>query len=161
MGEARRNVRLLASQMGGTLSLTVVNERTARVIDVTAYPLLAEHARGDSYRAIGERHGLSHEGARQVVMRDSTVFLDRLEMDLLLAWKLEQQGRAAEAQWPGLALPHQPGDGWQLGLALFQWIVDKLKARDLDVQVQTQATPNGVVFLITLVTLGVPYDRHR
>lgn len=90
------------------------------MIDATVYPLLAEHTRGDSYRVIGERHGISQEHARQAVIRDGRRYVDGVELDLLVAWKLTQQKRDAEAECPTLVLPHQAQDGWQLGLSLLQ-----------------------------------------
>ena len=69
--------------------MTTVNEEP---MPTDAHPLLVEHARGDSYRQIGRAHALSHEAARQTVLRESSAFLNQVEMDLMLAWKLEQQG---------------------------------------------------------------------
>jgi hypothetical protein len=121
------------------------------VIDADSYPLLAEHARGDSYRTIGRRHGLSHEGARKAVMRQGSAFVNRVEMDLMVAAKYERMGLTSKAVWPGLAIPHGPG--WQLGLSLLQWLVDELRDRKLAVRVLTRSVPNGIVFLLTLEEL--------
>jgi hypothetical protein len=41
-------------------------------IDLAANEMVAEHAAGVGYRGIGARHGLSHEGARRVVMSQGT-----------------------------------------------------------------------------------------
>ena len=122
------------------------------MIDATANEILAEHARGDSYRAIGARHGISHETARQVVIHQGRRYVDGIEIDLMLAWKYEQQGRETEAQWPAFAVPHGPD--WSLALSLVQWAVDELRSRDLDVHVRTQPTPDGSVFMLTITTLG-------
>jgi hypothetical protein len=137
-------------RLGGTLSLTTVYERHRTVIDATEYPLLAQHAAGDSYRTLAGRHGLSHESARQVVLRQATALVNEVEMALYTASKHEALGREAEADWPGLVVPHQPGDGWQLGMSLLQYVVDRLRARDVDVQVRTGPLPDGIVFLLTL-----------
>ena len=116
-------------------------------IDVTRQ-MVGEHAHGDSYRTIGQRHGLSHEAARQVVLREATKFVDSVECDLYLAAKWEAMGRQAE--WPTLVVPHQPGDGWSVALSLLQLVVDRLKARDVPVHVQTRPTPDGSVFQLSL-----------
>ncbi len=60
--------------------LLTVSTREDPVIEATHYPLLAEHVAGASFRALGERHNLSHEGARQVVMRQSTAFANECEL---------------------------------------------------------------------------------
>src|SRR4051794_32748070 len=104
--------------------------------------MLAEHAAGDSYRAIGRRHGWSHEHARRVVLREGTKFVDQVELQLMVAAKHEQMGRHDEAEWPGLAVPHQPGDGWQRSLSLLQWTVDQLRERGMAVLVTTRSLPN-------------------
>ena len=98
-------------------------------IDATTQELLTEHARGDSYRTIGQRHGMSHEAVRQVVIREGRRFVDRVELDLYVAWKLTQQGRKTEAQWPAIAVAHSLE--WSTAIALVQWLVDELRARDL------------------------------
>jgi hypothetical protein len=49
-----------------------------------------------------------------------------------------------------MLLPHQPGDGWQAGLSLFQLVVDRLRSRGVDVAVQTRPTSAGSVFMLTL-----------
>lgn len=120
------------------------------MIDATTYPLLAEHAAGDSYRTLGQRHGCSHESARQVVMRQATALVNDVQMTLYVAAKLEAMGRHGEAKWPGLVVPHQPGDGWRLSLSLLQLVVGRLRERGVAVVVQTRPVPNGIVFQMTL-----------
>ncbi len=108
--------------------------------------MLAEHASGDSYRTIGRRHGRSHEGARQIVIRESTQFIDRVELDLYVAAKLESMG--CEAEWPTFVIPF--GEDWQTALSFFQWTVNRLTARDVHVAVRNRPTPAGHVFLLSL-----------
>jgi len=118
-------------------------------IEVERHEMVAEHAAGIGYRGIGARHGISHEGARRVVMSQATALVNDVEMSLYLAHKLERMGRADEAEWPGLAVPHQPGDGWQLALSLLQ-LVDRLRQRDVPVQVKTRPLTDGTVFILVI-----------
>ena len=116
--------------------------------DTPSRRMVAEHARGDSYRAIGQRHGISHEAARQTVIRESGKWIDSIELDLLVARKLERMGRETEAAWPTLLVPH--GGDWSTALSLLQYAVDRLRARDLDVHVRNRPLPNGAAFQLTL-----------
>ena len=54
-------------------------------IDVTANEMVAEHAAGVGYRGIGARHGLSHEGARRVVMSQGTALINEVELAAFVA----------------------------------------------------------------------------
>jgi hypothetical protein len=121
-------------------------------IDMSGHQMLRDHARGDSLRTIAANHGCSHEHVRQVVLQESRRFIDRLEIDLMLAWKLEQQERADEAQWPCFMVPHGPD--WTTGIATVQWCVDALRERDLAVEVITKPHPDGALFALTLTTFG-------
>jgi hypothetical protein len=120
--------------------------------DTTTPRMVAEHARGDGYRAIGRRHGMSHERARQIVMCEGTRFVDSIEMDLYVAAKLEKMGR--EAAWPTMLIPFQDQAEWQTALALVQWVTDRLRARDVPVHVRNRTTPVGHALQLTLGTPG-------
>lgn len=122
------------------------------VDDSEAAEMLREHSGGSSYRAIGRKHQVSHEQARLVVVRQARKYLDGLELSLAEAWKLERLGRENEAAWPVMLCPHGPD--WSQAIAFLQWTVDKLRARDLDIHVKTQATQNGSAFMLILRHFG-------
>jgi hypothetical protein len=121
-------------------------------IDMSGHQLLAEHAQGDSLRTIAARHGCSHEHVRKVVLQEARRFIDRIELDLMIAWKLEQQQRQDEAQWPCFMVVHGPD--WSVGISTVQWCVDQLRARDLDINVITKPHPNGALLALTIDRLG-------
>lgn len=60
--------------------------------------ILREHVEGDSYRAIGKRHGIGHETARQIVIAEEKRMVGGIAYDLYAAYKAERQGRVGE--WP-------------------------------------------------------------
>ena len=122
------------------------------MIDAEAHPMLVAHAAGDSYRVIGKAHGLSHEAARQTVLREATEFLNELELSLYVALKLEKLGREAEAEWPTVVVPFGPD--WSTANAVIQWVVDRLRGRDVDVHVTHKPTPDGVVFQLRIDRIG-------
>ena len=117
-------------------------------IDTSSRRMVLEHAGGDSYRTIGRRHGMSHEAARQIVLREGTKFVDSVELDLYLAAKLERMGR--DAAWPTLLVPFQHQSDWQTALRLLSWLVDRLRGRDVPVHVRNRPTPAGHVFMLSL-----------
>jgi hypothetical protein len=121
--------------------------------DMSGHELLREHAQGLSLRQIASRHGCSHEHVRKVVLREASRFIDGIELDLMVAWKLEQMGRAEEAKWPVFMCPHGPD--WSTAIATVQWCVDQLRTdRGLDVHVTTKPHPEGALFALTITTLG-------
>jgi hypothetical protein len=100
--------------------------------------MLRDHIGGASLRDLGDRFGLSHEGARQVVVRASRKHIDRLELDLMAG--------AKTGDWPTLLVPHQHQEDWQLMLRYLQWVLDQLRGRDVPVTVTTTNTPSGTAF---------------
>ena len=118
------------------------------MIDATVTQMLGEHARGDTYRVLGERYGYSHEGVRKLLIREGTRMVNEVEVNLYLASKQEQMGR--EAKWPTFLVPHQEQSDWQTALGLFQWIVDRLKARAVHVQIRSRPTSAGTAFQLVL-----------
>lgn len=126
------------------------------MIEFTERELLTEHVRGDSYRAIGVRHGISHETARKLVIAQGTQYVNEIEMSLYLADKLESIGGVGE--WPTLLVPHQAQGDWQTALSLLQWTVDRLRARSVAVAIRSRPTPAGTAFQLTL---GEDHDRRR
>jgi hypothetical protein len=110
--------------------------------------MLAEHTRGDTYRALGARYGMSKDRARHIVVQERVRLLTQIECDLILASKLESMGRAAT--WPTFLVPHEAQEDWSTALSLVQFVVDRLKSTGTDVHVKSRPTPNGVAFMLTL-----------
>ena len=121
--------------------------QVARDGDATIF---RERPRGRTLRDLAQANGLSVEGIRQVVLRESEAMVNEFEVSLYLAAKLEWLGREDEAGWPTLLVPFQEQDGWQVSLALLQFVVDRLRARDVNVHVRSRPTPNGTAFMLTL-----------
>ena len=116
--------------------------------DTPSRRMVAEHAAGLSYRAIGAKHNVSHEHARQVVMRASRELADQVWLDLMVAQKYERMGRDDEAAWPTLLIRH--GQDWSTALSLLQHLVDQLRSRSIDVHVRHRPLPVGAAFQLTL-----------
>ena len=103
-----------------------------------------ERVRGDTVAGIGSRHGVSHQAVSQIVVRERNRHLDRLEMQLMVARR--------EGQVVGLAVPNQAQDDRVLALRYFAWVLDALRARDLEIKVETRPTSEGLVLFLEDVT---------
>lgn len=120
-------------------------------IEPTAHRMLGQHASGSSYRQIGRAHGMSHEGVRQIVLREGRLFVDRVELALMIAAKYSAMGREDRVEWPTLLIQHGEVADWQTGMALFQWLCDRLRGRGIRPQVIHRSTPDGAhAFMSTL-----------
>lgn len=105
--------------------------------------ILWEHFGGASLRELGHRFGMSHQGARMVIVREGRRHVDRFELDLLAATKT--------GEWPTLLVPFQEQDGWQTVLSYFGWLVDELRKRGVPVTVHTTHTEAGTAFQLRQV----------
>ncbi len=84
---------------------------------------------------------MSHEGARQTVVREGTRFINQVELDLMVATKTGKDH-------PTFLVPHQQQDGWQTALNLVTWVVEQLRSRDINVSVETRNSTEGSAFTI-------------
>ena len=79
-----------------------------------------------------------------------TDFVNSVELSLYLAQKLERMGRQDDAVWPTFLIPAERQDDRQRALDLVQYVVDRLRARDLTIVVTHRPVDGGQVFMLTL-----------
>lgn len=106
--------------------------------------ILFDRVRGDTLVEIGSRHGVSHQAVSQIVVREGRQHVDRLETQLMVARK---EGNAI-----ALVVPFQEPSDYQAVLRYWAWVLDALRARDIDIRATTRPTPNGLVLLLEDVT---------
>ena len=82
------------------------------------------------------------------MVAEGTRLIDDTELALYLALKREAMGGVGA--WPTMLVPFQEQGDWQRALAVLQFVVDRLRARSVPVQVQTRPTSAGSVFQLTL-----------
>lgn len=113
------------------------------------HSMLAEHARGDSLRTIGKRHGVSHEQARRLILQTGSALIRDLERDLLLAELTRDQGK--EPDWPTMLVPFGlRAQDWADSLDFFSWSTKRLRERGWAIEIITRHVPEaGVVFMLT------------
>jgi hypothetical protein len=106
--------------------------------------ILVERSRGDTRREIGERHGLSHEAVRLIVVREGRNQIDDLELRLLANRK------TGDVEL--YLIPDHGGPEFDLAIDYFQWCLRQLAERGVETQIHYRPVPNGVAFGIEDVT---------
>lgn len=105
--------------------------------------IVLDREHGGSLRDIARRHGVSHEWVRQIV-NDATDHVTRIEIDLMVA-------RNEDVAF-GLAIPNQEQQYRAIALDYLQWILGRLRARDLDIAVTTKNTSEGLIVFLADTT---------
>ncbi len=103
--------------------------------------IVLERDVGDTLAQIAERHGVSHQRVAAIV-RDATELVTKIELDLMVARKTDEQC--------AYVIPYGPD--YTLAMQFCDWIVAQLRKRDLDIQVETRRASNGIALLISDVT---------
>ena len=106
--------------------------------------MLKEKSRGDTLREIGDRHGLSHERARQIIVLEGRKEIDRLELELLANRK------TGDVEL--YLIPEHAGPDFDLAVDYFQWTVRELAERGVKTHISYRPVYNGVAWGIEDVT---------
>jgi hypothetical protein len=128
-------------QTSDAIIVGMSNERTHTVPNDTQRDaqILLARVRGDTLADIGSQHRLTHQAVSQIVVRERQKHITKIEMQLLVARKQDEAF--------GLAIPY--GADYQLGLRYFAWVLDALRARDLDIHAEARQTTEGTVLFLT------------
>jgi hypothetical protein len=95
--------------------------------------VLLERISGDTLKEVGDRHDLSIEGARLVILREARRHIDKLVLDM---WVAQKQGTLLT-----LAIPAGfDDDGQQLAVHYLEWVLDQMAQRD-DVDIRVHYRP--------------------
>ena len=101
---------------------------------------------GDTFRQIGERHGISAMRAHTVYQRSARQHLDDLELRLLANTKTDDL--------EVLLLPDHSGPEFNAALDYLRWVVASLAERNVQVKVHYRVAMNGCAFGLEDVTRG-------
>jgi hypothetical protein len=115
-----------------------------------AMSLVLARESGATLAEVGRRHGVSHQRVASV-MRHATEFVDKVEMDLLVARK--------EDSLCAFVIPFGPD--YSLAQQVADWLLRRLRARDLDLKVSTRRTPDGLLLVIEDVTPWAPWTKQK
>ena len=97
--------------------------------------LLHEYAAGATYRDLGQRHGIGHETARQLVIAAEDDLVFRVLTDFVSALRAEAQGQ--EPEWPSFVVPYGPDR--TTALRVFDRIRKRLRDRGLPFRILTRS----------------------
>jgi hypothetical protein len=108
------------------------------VLNTRDQAIVLERERGDAFARIGGRHGITHQRA-SLVMRKATEFVNRVDLDLMTTRKT--------GEVVGLVIPF--GESYSLALDFSDWLLRRLRARGVTLDVETRRTTNGLVLFLT------------
>jgi hypothetical protein len=95
--------------------------------------------RGETLDTISRPLGITRERVRQIVV-DATEHINRLELELLVARK--------EGVLLGLAIPNQEQQDRAIALDYLDWVLARLRERELDIKVTRRYTSEGLVVFL-------------
>jgi len=113
--------------------------------------ILGERIGGATLQAIGERHSVSIEGARQIVLREGRRQIYAFEQ------RLRSNRKTNDLEL--FVVPFQAQADWQLALRHFDWCCDELRKRGVDVKVHSRPATEGLVLALEDVTCTEEDDR--
>lgn len=103
--------------------------------NVTPAELLADRARGRSFRELERRYGLSRETCRRIVLEAGKTLIADMAADI-----------EANGGRTSVLIPWQPQDDWMDALVMLDWSVEKLREQGLAIEVERRRTPDGLGF---------------
>ena len=106
--------------------------------------ILQERIGGDTFRQIGERHGISTMRAHTVFHRSARQHLDDLELRLLANTKTDDL--------EVLLIPDHSGPGFDAAIDYLRWVTHELAERGVQLKVHYRPAMNGVAFGLEDVT---------
>lgn len=111
--------------------------------------VLAARARGETYRAIGGRLGLSKDTVQRIERNHGDRLIRDLSRDLDREKARQRQGE--DPHWPWIRIPFgQPAQDWADALDFFSWACRKLRELGYDLRIVTRPTPDGLDLMLTL-----------
>lgn len=111
--------------------------------------VLAARARGETFRAIAGRLGLSKDTVQRIERDHGHRLIEELSGDLAVA--LAQQRLGYDPHWPWITIPFgQPAQDWADSLDLFSWACRRLRERGFDLEIITRPHPDGLDLMLTL-----------
>jgi hypothetical protein len=135
-GSPQTTVFMVASVNHPTRSVAAVDDRNQQI--------LTQRLGGDTLQQVADRHDLSRQGVRAIVIREGRRQIDALELALMANRK------TGDVEL--FAIPDHSGPDFDLAVDYFQWCVRELAKRGVQTQVHYRPTNSGVAFGIEDVT---------
>jgi hypothetical protein len=117
----------------------------------TASPeqLLREHVGGSSYRKIAARHDLNRETVRTTVIEAERQYLGGIAYALYDQWRDLEALKEVEPIYYFVPFQEDQNE-LQVALSFFQWTIDRLRALQIPLRVETVRKPDGIAFALLL-----------
>lgn len=111
------------------------------MLSETAQQIIVERESGETLKTIAHRHGLSHQRVSTIV-KDGRSFVDHVERDLLVA--------RTSGEVCAFVIPFGPN--YTTAMRFGDWLIARLRARDLNLHIETRRASNGLALLLTDIT---------
>jgi len=108
--------------------------------------ILRERVSGDTFREIGERHGISTMRAHTVYGRAARQHLDDLQRRLLA------NAQSATDDLEVLLIPHHSGPEFDAAIDYLRWVAAELAERGVKLKIHPRPAMNGIAFGLEDVT---------
>jgi hypothetical protein len=108
--------------------------------------ILRERVSGDTFREIGERHGISTMRAHTVYSRAARQHLDDLQRRLL------DNAKSDTDELEVLLVPGHSGPDFDAAITYLSWVTSALAERGVELQIHPRPAMNGVAFGLEDVT---------
>jgi hypothetical protein len=106
--------------------------------------ILRERVSGDTFRQIGERHGISTMRAHTVYGNAARRHLDDLQRRLLA------NAASAADDLEVLLVPHHSGPDFDAAIDYLRWVTSELAERGVNLKIHPRSAMNGVAFGLEL-----------
>ncbi len=103
--------------------------------------VIVERASGETLATVAARHGITRQRV-DAIGRSATEFVNQVELDLMVARKTGEQC--------AYLIPYD--ENYQLAMAFSDWLIGRLRERDLKLKIETRRASNGIALLISDVT---------
>jgi hypothetical protein len=98
--------------------------------------VLMERIGGATLREIGDRHDLSHEAVRLIVVRQARAYVNAIVVSM---WRAQKGGEVL-----AFAVPAGSADDQHAAVQYFEWLLGELRKRDdVEPRVTYRPTPDG------------------
>jgi transcriptional regulator len=128
------------NESGAPFHVAVTTQEDQLELTTRKQKILLERAQGATVDTIGDRYSISHQRVSVIVL-EATEHINKLEVDLMVARK--------EGVPVAFHVPYQRQEDRVIALEYLDWVLARLKDREVEVNVIHQPTTDGNTFFLS------------